>query len=114
MADGYLNSGETFQLLCDGCWEPIDGDVVRRGWGTFHPDCAAERDDPEPLHMPSREFLVRQAILNAVPKHLPYAFKAWGVPKTLRYLCADVALSNAFAAAITAEFNHLYDQWEAM
>ena len=114
MADGYLNSGETFQLLCDGCGWPINGERADRGLDTYHPDCLAEMDDPEPLHMPSREFLVRQAILNAVPRHLPYAVKAWGVAGTLRKLGITVTVSHEMEAAILAAFRDLRDQWEAM
>ena len=71
-------------------------------------------DDPEPLHMPSREFLVRQAILNAVPNYLPYAFKAWGVAGTLRRIMTNMPVSYGLEAAIKAEFWHLYAQWDAM
>lgn len=109
MAEGYLNSGETFTFICDGCGELIESDEYQvRGWDRFHVDCAP------PPNIPSREFLVRQAILNAVPNYLPYAFKAWGVAGTLRRLMTNMPVSYAFEAAIKAEFKHLYDQWAAM
>lgn len=54
---GYDNSGEEIEVLCDKCGDPA---TVREGnSNTYCGQCA-------PRTMPSREFLIRQAVLNWV------------------------------------------------
>ena len=65
---------------------------------------------------PSRDFMVRQAVLNAAAKRMPATVKYEGVASALRCMTYEEmgwVPTIAFAAVIHAEFHKLAQRYEA-
>jgi hypothetical protein len=57
--------------------------------------------------MPSREFLISQAVLNAVPIYMPATVYIEGVTETLRYTIKRGVIAETFEHQIRAEYRAL-------
>lgn len=70
------------------------------------------------MTMPSREFLVRQAVLNALSPYAEFAgetaaLKLLGTPRTLRaYVLVDW-VRPSFCAAVILQFNALVSRFQS-
>jgi len=67
------------------------------------------------MTMPSRDFLIRQAILNAVHSYWPTTVRMDGMARSLTLLSAGGRISLPFHAAINREFAKLTERnWEPL
>ncbi len=65
--------------------------------------------------MPSRDFLVRQAVLNGICEYWPATVKMMGVNNALRDISRGDFISFPFRHAINREFHKLVNRnWEPL
>lgn len=60
--------------------------------------------------MPSRDFLIRQAVLNATLNYHPKSFEYLGLSEGLGYMVLGDWVSPSFCDAVRAEFRKLVDR----